>query len=64
MNRTAKQIEDKKPSLPTPKEMTLFASLFTKDEWRKLCNNKVFLNTVTEDLSVCRILAEKLLSEK
>lgn len=52
------------PIEPTAEEMRTFASRFSKDEWSKLCENKIFLDLIYTDIKRTRILAEMLLAGK
>lgn len=46
---------------PNVKQMQLFASQFSKEQWLKLCKNKSFLNTITENLTECQKIANSIL---
>lgn len=47
--------------VPNVKQMQLFASQFSKEQWLKLCKNKPFLNTITENLTECQKIADSIL---
>jgi hypothetical protein len=51
-------------NLPTAREMKDFASRFSKEEWKKLCTHKKFIEVFDVNLKACRILAEKILADK
>lgn len=51
------------PKPSTPDEMKKFASGFTKSEWAKLCEDKLFNILLTDNLADCRIHAEKVLAK-
>lgn len=54
----------RKNQLPTAKEMREFASRFDEDEWARLCSRRIFLEKLGYDLKECRVLSEKILSNK
>lgn len=47
--------------VPSAREMAKFAKQFSSTEWKKLCKNQEFLNSITIDLAVSKSLAEKIL---
>jgi hypothetical protein len=50
--------------LPSPKQMRDFAHGFDIQTWNVLCENKVFINLVCEDLIAAKKLSKEILKEK
>lgn len=53
-----------KGELPTVEEMKEFSNRFSKDDWKKLTNNVVFLKYYDKNLNAVAIAAEMILAGK
>jgi len=49
------------PLPPTPDQMRQFARRFTQDDYHYLCADPLFTDTITDDLPLCGMIAERLL---
>lgn len=50
--------------IPTVEEMKNFASKYNKEDWNKLCKNKVFLRIFSENLDLAAIEVNNILKPK